>query len=106
MSDNGGPDIARIVSLIMENPKLIEEISAMVKREEGAAAAESPAVEAREEAPHVEEVREASVPPRPGVAGRRGELLSALKPYLSTERARAIDSMMTIADILDAMRAR
>ena len=37
---------------------------------------------------------------------RRSELLSALKPFLSNERAKAIDSMITIADILEVMKAR
>ena len=37
---------------------------------------------------------------------RRRELLSALKPYVSEKRAGAIDSIVTIADILDAMRSK
>ena len=36
----------------------------------------------------------------------RSQLLCAFKPYVSGERAKAIDSMLAIADILDMMRAR
>ena len=37
---------------------------------------------------------------------RRRQLLSALKPYVSDGRSKAIDSMMSIADILDMMKTR
>ena len=36
----------------------------------------------------------------------RSQLLCALKPYVSKERAGAIDSMISIAEILEVMRAR
>ena len=85
MSEGSTPDLSRIINIIMENPRLIEEIAALAKSGEQSS----------------EPVAE-----KAAVAGRRGELLGALKPYLSTERAKAIDSMMTIAGILDAMKAR
>ena len=34
----------------------------------------------------------------------RGRLLGSLKPYLSEKRASAIDTMISVADILDAMK--
>ena len=37
---------------------------------------------------------------------RRAQLLGALKPYVSGERAKAIDSMMSIAEILEVMKVR
>ena len=36
----------------------------------------------------------------------RGELLEALKPYMSDERQRALASFAAIADVLDIMRAK
>ena len=104
MSEGSTPDLSRIINIIMENPRLIEEIAALAKSGEQSSepVAEKEAVA---EAPRVEAVAAPTVQ-RTAVAGRRGELLGALKPYLSTERAKAIDSMMTIAGILDAMKAR
>ena len=96
-------DIAKVVSLIMENPKLVEEIKALVAEDhessDGKETVREEPVAAVEEtvAIHTE-------PPRH--PKRRGELLEALKPYMSDERRKAIDSFMAIADILDMMRAK
>lgn len=102
MSEGGIGDLSRIVSLIMENPKLIEEISALATK---------PAEQSQErnEPQAVTEptagAREVSVTPKTGSHARE-ELLGALKPYLSPKRAGAIDSMISIAQILDVMKAR
>ena len=97
------PDLSRIVNLIMENPELIAQISSLAKSEN----------EAREEPTKNEGDAEVSsyreekaTPPTPSRHTHRRELLSSLKPYLSKERQRAIDSMMTIADVLEAMKGR
>ena len=99
MSDT--PDIGRIVSLIMENPRLIEEISSMAK------------ADSQESEPQKEETKsvQTAVEPLPtrehSPQGRnRSQLLGALKPYVSRERAQAIDSMLSIVEILDAMKGR
>lgn len=103
MSEGSSPDLSRIINIIMENPRLIEEISALAKAsDEGGSASVS---EPPREEVRAEPVAAQKSEPRVGT-GRRGELLGALKPYLSPERAKAIDSMMTIAGILDAMKAR
>ena len=100
-------DLSKIVNLIMENPKLIEEIKSLASQKPSA-----------EEA----EVSEPSpdIPDEPGESvtastykssadetkARRNGLLAALKPYLSNKRSQAIDSMMSIADIIDVVRSR
>ena len=103
MSDSGGLDISKVVGLIMENPNLIEEISKLAK--------DSGANEEKDVQP--EEVKQEVKAPSPAtykktdVRGqRRSELLSAIKPYLSEERAKAIDSMITIVDVLGMMNGR
>ena len=110
----GKPDISKIISLIMENPKLIEEISALAN---GDAAKVTPAEEA-DEAKEAEKEREedveqiksiqSSAPVEDRVRGgrNRSQLLFALKPYVSRERAQAIDSMLSIVEILDVMKGR
>ncbi len=105
MSDNGGLDVSKVISVIMENPKLIEEISALVNAKETPkeAVVEASAPEIKEE-PVPE-----SLPTYAPIAhhgGSRAQLLGALKPYVSKERAKAIDSMLSIADIIDMMKAR
>ena len=103
------PDLSKIVNLIMQNPKLIEEIKNLGANEEKEAEAESPLPEetqAEEEKAAAEsEMTSGEASERVGKIRRR-ELLAALKPYVSEERSRAIDSMMSIADILDMMRSK
>ena len=104
MSDT---DLSRIVSLIMKNPKLIEEIKALgskdTKEQDEKASADNEATATLIEA---KQTAEASGEPTENVGRiKRRELLSALKPYVSENRAKAIDSIMSIADIIDMMRS-
>lgn len=103
MSDT---DLSRIVGLIMENPKLIEEIKALgakdSKEDEKDAAESEAAVIASDTKPTAEV---SAVETENAGRVKRRELLSALKPYVSENRAKAIDSIMSIADIIDMMRS-
>lgn len=98
-------DLSKIVNLIMENPKLIEEIKSMTS---GASERSEETVnkepEAIFEAEATETVKEANAPISRSEKVRRKELLCALKPYVSPERARAIDSMLSVAEILDMIK--
>ena len=110
------PDLSKIVSLIMENQGLIEEIRGLAKKDtESNAVVEGVATE--ENQPQVtiddSDSTEASTVQRANVTfenglkkSKRRELLCALKPYVSEERSRAIDTMISIAEILDMMKAR
>ena len=109
MSEQEGLDIGRVIGLIMENPKLIEEISNLAKQGEKSApqASESGDNARQVEAP-IEKPTPVSAPISTAGSHRsdRTQLLNAFKPYLSSERAKAIDSMISIVDIIDMMRAR
>ena len=114
MSAEATPDISKVISVIMENPKLIEEIQSLVKSS-GKRDEEVVEEEAVTDKPVIEETKSDSVvttsstptaSPVFSLRQNRAKLLSALKPYVSTERAKALDSFMSIADILDMMRAR
>ena len=92
------PDLSKIVSLIMQNPDLIRQISALANEE------------STEDEPALEEVVETQTPQKPAstvternMRSHRHELLSAMKPYLSESRRTAIDSMASILDIIDVM---
>ena len=92
------PDLSKIVNLIMQNPQLIEQISALANQEESSAKA----VDTHES----EEVflgEEADQTQKRDMRSHRHELLCAMKPYLSEKRRSAIDSMSSILDILDVM---
>ncbi len=90
-------DLSKIVGLIMENPNLIAEIRALAEKSEAEEA------EKEEDAP--ETAKEVSMPlPETRSRGKRRDLLLALKPYLSDERCKAVDQMLSIGDILDMMR--
>ena len=108
MSESQGLDISRVISLIMENPQLIEQISALAKADSKEHNEKAEAVETASE--EKTDVTPASSPATYSPINQnrvnRAQLLGALKPYMSNERAKAIDSMLTIADILDMMRAR
>lgn len=105
MGESENLDIGRVVSLIMQNPQLIEQISALAKQntdEISQAPTEDQIQEPTAEAVSItQDTYQAS-----GARGDRARLLGALKPYVSSERAKAIDSMISIADILDMMRSR
>lgn len=102
MSEKESMDIGKIVGLIMENPQIIEQISALAKQ------SDAPKITEEDVAPPIEKatpIQTAAIPQTVG-RGERARLLGALKPYVSSERAKAIDSMMSIADILEMMRSR
>ncbi len=93
------PDLSRVISMIMSNPRLVEEISEMAKGEMPQDA-ETP--KSQED---TEKTEPASIEIKVPRVGRRHEqrakLLGAMKAYLSPERARAVDTMMSILDILE-----
>ncbi len=102
MSDT--PDLSRIVNMILENPTLVEEISRMAKGEMKS----EPEPEAAAAAAAQESVSTAVDPSfvSGSRAEKRGMLISALKPYLSESRAKAIDSMVSVAQMLEIMKPR
>lgn len=93
------PDLSRVINMIMENPSLVAQISAMAN---GISEDKPPEDAPSETATPV--IAEAQAPERHG--SNRARLLSAMKPYLSKERGRAIDTMISIAEILEISRGR
>ncbi len=113
MSDGGMGDLSKIVSVIMQNPKLIEEISSLVNSSNVNADLQNTEIPEKNE--EVQVLAEAKAPPASTpVSGQlhhrdkaaRAQLLGALKPFVSSQRSGAIDSMLSISEILDMMRSR
>lgn len=104
MSENN-LELSKIVNLIMENPSLVAEISALAKgevKDDASVSAES--TSAAE--PHPEEAEAVSAAPSVSKQERRAQLLAAMKPYLSEERSRTIDTMMSIIGVIGSVRGR
>ena len=91
------PDLSKIVNLIMQNPNLIKEISDLASGPQG-----DEGEKMTEAVPEVSEEK----PTHSEKSERRVKLLSAMKPYLSEGRAKSIDTVLTIADVLDAVRSK
>ncbi len=106
MNENEGLDVGRVVSLIMENPQLIEQIANLAKSKETPVEEKTEADEIVTEQATQETVAMPTYTPPRRASSNRSQLFGALKPYVSVERAKAIDSMLAIADVLDMMRSR
>ena len=110
------PDLSKIVEVIMQNPELITTISSLITSSSESTQNQSDDETAKtSEAPETEAVASPITPPsRPiavatdpqGARSPRRELLGALKPYLSDSRRAAIDSMISISDVLSMMKGR
>lgn len=99
MSD--APDISKIISLIMENPDLVKQISSLINNSQTAEETEA------------KEIQQVSLPADAPAAKmeaaprhrkpERTQLLAAMKPYVRESRSKAIDTMVGILDILDVI---
>ncbi len=104
---SGNPDLSRLVQTIMENPELVESISKLMANDEKPSDQTPTEAEVKLPEPTVSKPTDVPTVTEPyGKRERRTRLLSALKPYMSGERARAIDSMLSIVDVLDIMKTR
>lgn len=104
---DGTQDISKIIGIIMENPDIIEKIKTLADKTEIPTNEKSEPLPTREAKPKAEAVSvSADTEDRGAVKQRRHELLSALKPYVKSERARAIDTMLSVIDVIDVMKVR
>lgn len=93
-------DLSSVVSLIMQNPEIIAKIAALAKQNPPQStpsapeeAAQAAAEEASEEDGSIEMKRK-----------NRERLFSALRPYLSSERAKTLSSVEAMVAIIDSMK--
>ena len=93
------PDLSKVINMIMENPSLVAQISAMANN-----MTEDKPKDEHSDENAVPVIAEAEKPQRR--SSNRARLLGAMKPYLSEERGRAIDTMISIAEILEISRGK
>lgn len=103
MSENGGktPDLSRMISLIMQNPDLIQRIEALAKSDAEAQAESTPAEPPREEpAQEIPTVQTAALP-HGSRSEKRARLLGAIRPYVSEKRGKTLDTLIGMVDLFD-----
>ena len=105
---DGNTDISKIMGLIMENPEIIEKIKLMMKENSSDESHEqtrkSESTDNHEEPVMAEPERTDDTYKKQSAKKRRNELLCALKPYVSSERSRAIDTMLSVIEVIDIMK--
>ena len=90
-------ELNKIVSMIMENPDLVEKIKAM-----GEAMSEGEEIK-KEETIKSERV---DAPVYTPLRSKRYELLHSLEGFLSADRKKSLETMMTIAEVLDSIKRK
>lgn len=112
---DGMADISKILGIIMENPEIIEKIkdlAASSKNDSSEEAAEatfsknSDTVDSESQINTDKTTVEAAAKPAINTKKKRHDLLCAIKPYVSEGRGKAIDTMLSVIDVLDIMKAR
>ncbi len=104
-------DISKIIGIIMENPDIIEKIKSLAQNDSQNADNlkndESIVVNANSSsAESTTSTAEVVAMQKTQNKKRRRELLSALKPYVKSDRAKAIDTMLSVIDVIDVMKER
>ena len=115
-----GYDISKIISVIMENPGLVEQIRTLAapkpETQETAILSKEPEDENQnvntnaqaESDRKADDVSASTKPDNSMITTKRHrrELLCALKPYVSKSRAKTIETIISITDVLDALNSR
>lgn len=112
--DNSQIDLSKVISVITENPDLIMKISSLLGK-----GGESNGENDREKPDNEEDSTEAEnskaeetvnisseITTETAEPKNRQNLLSAFRPYLSEGRARALDSVLTIANVFEKIRGK
>lgn len=101
-------DLSSVVSLIMKHPELIEQIAALAKSEGGAGSAPVEVPVMAVPAPEIsrsEEERDNGGMHEVSKSENRKRLFSAIRPFLSDERAKTLSSVEAVVSILDSMHS-
>ncbi len=98
-----GPDLSRMVSLIMQNPDLIRQIEALARQDAEAPAEESAekAQQGQEASPETTDIPVAALQASAKKREKRTRLLSALRPYISEKRGKTLDTLIGMTDLFD-----
>ena len=98
MDPKNTSDLTSLVTKILAHPELVEEITSLLGENESASDATERESEPKEP---IKEETVSATPKSIDKAENRKRLLSALRPFLSERRARALDSVETVATLFD-----
>ena len=115
-----GIDISKLMSIIAEHPELVESIKSIA---EGVGISDTPRdASAENSSADISQETVSDTPLEPGTASevsytpprangfshgkKRQNLLCAIKPYVSPSRAAAIDTMLSLFDIINLLSVR
>lgn len=118
---DGSFDLSKIISMVAENPELVAGFKSLIssslanESNKSEDAAKTALIETEKEITEDNTETEATLSEaEPAIAGiktdklirkrRRKELLCALKPYVCKERSKAIDTMLSITEVLDVLK--
>ena len=118
---DGSFDLSKIISMVAENPELVSSFKSMLSSvnttESNKNGNSTINDENQYESKPLEKENERQEKPletEPAIAEqkntailrkrRRKELLCALKPYVCSERSKAIDTMLSLTDVLDVLK--
>ena len=96
-------NLEKVISVIMENPALISEISSLVG---SAKTSSEPSDTPKAEAVEAPKETAATVSIPSNSTKDRNKLLLAIKPYLSEKRQSAMDTVIGILDVLHTVKGR
>ena len=117
-------DLSKIIGIIMENPDIIDKIRSLAKTSEGTedndeiedseTVAKIHSNASDEKSEQVAEIKndhntaqhEHDQKAHRNHKSRCNELLCALKPYVSKQRASAIDTIISVAEVFEILKAR
>lgn len=100
-------DLGSIIGLIMERPDLISEIKRIAEAKSVDDGKENESTVVEDAVSQPKEVGGESERIREGHSSkRRSDLIRALSPFVSKERHKAMETFLTIADILETMRGK
>ena len=101
-------DISKIIGIIMENPDIIARIRSLADSENEKSAAAVAEYVGPEQQSAVNDVKKDTEPShnRAQSKKRQRELLTALKPYVKNERAKAIDTMLSVIDVITTIKGQ
>ena len=93
---DNGTDVSKIVELIMQNPDIIDRIKALKNESEAGGKVDT--------TENPKPAADTSVLHKKRCPSKRSALLCALKPYLSEKRGKAIDTILSVIEVLDLIK--
>ena len=96
-------DLSKIVALIMDNPDLVDRIKGLASGADKEISPPTSEIEIKEDCADKEIKHQAA---ESNTRTHRRDLFEALKPYLSEQRGKAVETMISIVDILDMIKTR